>query len=182
MPTLTNAQRADIVAAELRPLEDELRAMGLTFREIPDDAILRAPLYGAAIGKFLAFLQGGHSDRSLASVAGLLTGKAPEIKAAWSDIVALYRAAPGGEGPPVKGDTAILPLRTKEALANAVLAAFTPKKVPDLLALLEDPDNGPSRVILLRALKRRRTAPDVALAVETLRSDPDLNAELSRWT
>ncbi|WP_299695255.1 hypothetical protein [uncultured Tateyamaria sp.] len=182
MPAFTPEERTEIVLSELEPLKAQLQDAGVECRSATDQRILTSPQYALAIPIIIRFLQeGGLSDRTSSAVAGLLTGKGAALKAAWPDIVALYKAAQDGTGPRVKGDTAIHSFGTKTMLANAVMRAFSAKRLPELLKLVQDTSQGETRIIIMSPLKPKRTDPEVAAVLERLRADPQMANELATW-
>jgi hypothetical protein len=65
-------------------------------------------------------------------------------------------------------------------LAAALTQTVTSSTVDELLKLAQDRQNGSSRVLLLRGLRRSRKS-EVKQALLDLASDPDLNKEISSW-
>ncbi|MEP3847448.1 MAG: hypothetical protein ABJM43_19050 [Paracoccaceae bacterium] len=124
MTDYTRPERFEIAQQELKPLDDALRKMGFKYRSIPSGEIMEAALYGIAIPTIVRFLRENDlSDMAMDFGSALLTGKCPEIKKAWPEIVKLYRNAPVGYGPRVAGDTTVLMYNAKSTLANALIRA-----------------------------------------------------------
>ena len=174
-------KRAQVIERELRAVENEIRSVGINFRSVPDQKILESPLYGVAVQIILRHLRNDYSDRTKACLASMLTGKAPELQAAWPEIAELYKRAPLGDGPPVKGDSQILPLEEKNTLANSLIAAFSMKYFDDLAELLKDKSLGKSRAILLQAIRRKRRNPKIAELLNELAEDDQLVFEIRSW-
>ena len=182
MPEYTRTERVKIAQRELQPLDDALRRMGFKYGSIPSREILEAPLYGIAIPTIVRFLKENDlSDLAMDLGSALLTGKCPEIKTAWPDIVELYRNAPVGYGPRVAGDTRVMAFNAKSTLANALLKAYSAKHVPEVLNLVQDPAHGETRLILMRLLARQRHKENVAAVLENLADDPLFGDTIRRW-
>ena len=182
MPEYTRPERVKIAQRELQSLDDVLRRMGFKYGSIPSREILEAPLYGIAIPTIVRFLKENDlSDLAMDLGSALLTGKCPEIKTAWPDIVDLYRNAPLGFGLRVAGDTKILWFNAKSTLANALLTAYSAKHVPDVLELVQDPAHGQTRLTLMRLLARQRHKENVAAVLEILADDPLFADTIRRW-
>ena len=182
MPAYTYQERFEIACQELRPLEQSLRKMGFKFETIVSQEILDAALYGIAIPTIIRFLKENDlSHFAMDLGASLLLGKCPELKKAWPDIAELYRNAPVGYGPLVEGDTKVLLFNAKSTLANALLKAYSAKRIPDVLALVQDRNLGETRLLLLRLLKRQRHKKNVAAVLDDLAEDPLLGDEIMKW-
>lgn len=182
MPAYTRSERREISQQELAPLDAALRGMGFKFESIPSREIMESALYGIAIPTIVRFLKENElSDLAMDNAAALLTGKCPELKAAWSDIVDLYRKAPVGYGPVVQGDTTVLMYNAKNTLANALLRAYSAPHLSDVIELVADQQMGESRLLFLRILKRQRKKDEIALVLDKLKKDPFLGTEIKRW-
>lgn len=95
-------------------------------------------------------------------------GRALAVKYAaphWSQIVALYKEAPHDDG--------------KDGLAIAIARLVTEEQLPEYLELVSDPDNGQSRVLLVRRLQKF-SDPRGAQTLRDLASDPVLGQEARR--
>jgi hypothetical protein len=68
----------------------------------------------------------------------------------------------------------------KSGLATALAATATDEVMDDLIALAKDPSRGVSRVLLLKALRKSKSALAKS-AIEELASDPDLRKEIASW-
>lgn len=66
----------------------------------------------------------------------------------------------------------------REALASAMVSAFTPSEMEDVIEILKDASLGGSRIILLRTLSRSRQ-PLALATLYDLKDDPDLKLEIA---
>jgi hypothetical protein len=71
-------------------------------------------------------------------------------------------------------------LDAKSGLAVALAATATENVMDELVALAKDRSQGESRVLLLRALRKSKSAV-AKRAIEELASDPDLAKEITSW-
>lgn len=91
------------------------------------------------------------------------------VRRSWHEVVRLYTSCDGSPG---VGEL------TKDALADSLGRAARPQHTEDLRRLVEDPGLGPSRIMLLPAV--RRVFKDEAEAIlRELSADPDLREEAS---
>ena len=182
MPEYTRPERVKIAQRELQPLDDVLRRMGFKYEGLPSREIMEAAHYGTAIPTIVRFLKDNDlSDMAMDFGSALLTGKCPEIKTAWPDIVELYRNAPVGFGPRVAGDTKLLMFNAKSTLANALMRAYSAKHVPEVLDLVQDPVHGETRLLLLSLLARQRHKENVAAVLKHLADDPLFQNKIRSW-
>ena len=112
-----------------------------------------------------------YSDRIKEGIARALS--VPDAKNAWSLLVAEYRKAPEGV------EDGIM-LGAKDGLAVALSATATDGVIEQLVSLAKDRSNGDSRLLLLRALRKSRTAA-AKEAIEELAKDPALQKEIASW-
>ena len=68
--------------------------------------------------------------------------------------------------------------RVRQQFAAAI-AQSAGGRIDEVIELIRDPGLGPSRVLLVSALRRSRQ-PQARETLESLRSDPDLHAEIAR--
>ncbi|MEP1535151.1 MAG: hypothetical protein ABJZ56_20090 [Paracoccaceae bacterium] len=182
MPEYTRPERVKIAQQELQLLDAALRRMGFKYGSIPSREIMEAARYGIAIPTIVRFLRENDlSDMAMDFGSALLTGKCPEIKKAWPEIVELYRNAPVGYGPRVTGDTTVLMYNAKSTLANALKRAYSAKHVPEVLDLVRDPVHGETRLLLFGLLARQRHKENVAAVLEDLADDPLFGDTIRRW-
>jgi antitoxin component HigA of HigAB toxin-antitoxin module len=167
---------------EVEPLDQELRSLGLVtgifFWNIRD--FEQREKYRVAVPLILRFLQRPLTDRAKAGTAQLLCENVPEVRDSWPEIVKLYKAEPSHYEVVREGKLCRQELRAKDSLANTVIASFTPKRLPELLELVQDRSQGGSRTILLHILKRRKDH-TIDTILNELLHDPDLAHELSQW-
>jgi hypothetical protein len=161
------AERRAALAAETASLVEELRGVGI------DIAYLRDLRYDTAnyergIAILLEHLIKDYSEPTKRSIAFHLT--TPKAKIGWPTLVEEYRRTEQG----------VKPLCLKNTLAAALAQTVTSSTEDELLKLAQDRQNGTSRVLLLRGLRRSRKS-DVKQALLDLASDPDLNKEISSW-
>jgi hypothetical protein len=68
----------------------------------------------------------------------------------------------------------------KDGLACALTATVTEAVMDEMVALAKDRSNGDSRLLLLRGLKKSKSA-IARQALEELASDPALSKEIASW-
>lgn len=68
----------------------------------------------------------------------------------------------------------------KDALADSLAYTATRRDIPSVVELLRNPSNGSSRIFLLRVLRRSRQ-PECKKILEELKSDPELEREISAY-
>lgn len=175
-------QRVERISIEVRPVINDLRSVGVSVTSISDLICTSVP-YPSAVPVLLHHLTQPYSDAVKEGIARALAVPHPLVQDAWPLLIDEYRRAPSGLGFLTNGDSRQLPLRAKDGLACALAAAVTEKTLGDLIALAKDPTHGPSRLLLLSPLKRRRNRdPMVRRAVEELRKDPELIKEIDSWS
>lgn len=169
------------IRVEEAPLVAELQAIGLKIQSVGDLINMRER-YTIAIPTLLKHLQMPYSDKVRAGIARSLAVAEPAVQKAWSLMVAEYRKAPMGWGIVGPGDTKEFRFGAKDGLACALAVAVTDETLPELIALAKDRTQGESRVLLLSALKQRRTKSQLAKqAIDELASDPELQKEIASW-
>ncbi|WP_132146241.1 hypothetical protein [Luteibacter rhizovicinus] len=90
----------------------------------------------------------------------------------WDLFARLYRALPP-TNPAEQG-------QPEDGLAVALSFSMPKEKLLEMIDLVSDPHFGPSRVLLIQALRRSRD-PRAAEAIERLRDDPGLSKEIATW-
>lgn len=172
------AKRVARLGEEARPLVADLARVGVHVRSVWDLVNTSRP-YPDAIPVLLAHLFLPYSDRNVDGIARALAVDHPQVKEAWPILVRRYLEAPSGSGVVAPGDEECLPFSARNGLACALAAAATERRVPEVIRLLRDPALGPSRIFLLKVLKRHAKAvaelPDV---IEDLSGDSDLAKEI----
>jgi hypothetical protein len=151
-----------------RPLLDDLRAAGYEVGDVWD-LVNTAHDYSDAVPVLIRHLSRPHPDGVRGGIARALAIR--ESKAVWDELVTLYRAEVGQSW-------------AKDGLAVAIAAAADRDVIGDVIDLIRDVGQGPSRIFFIRPLKRSR-CPDADQAIEDLASDPDLHKEIAflrkRW-
>jgi len=155
---------------EEQPILTELSEIGWNVNSVWDLVNTSAP-YGEAIPVLLRHLLLPYSDRTREGIARALA--VPYAKDAWPMLVAEYRKAPMGQEDGIRLDA-------KSGLAVALAATATDNVMDELVALARDRSRGESRVLLLRALRKSKSA-IAKRAIEELASDPDLKKEINSW-
>lgn len=145
------------------PLIEELRAAGFEVDSAWDLVNTSTP-YPAALPILLEHLQRPYPDRVREGIARALAVR--DAKFAWERLVRLYREEPTGTD-------------AKDGLAVALAAASDDEVVDDVISLAEDVEHGESRLLLLRRLKRSRSA-EARAALERFTDDSVLGQEARR--
>ncbi|MES2841977.1 MAG: hypothetical protein V4794_16975 [Pseudomonadota bacterium] len=178
---IERAERSARLSAEEAPLAEDLRAVGLSASSAWDLVNSKEP-YSQAVPVLLKHLQRPYSDRIREGIARALAIPQAEVQENWTLLVAEYCRASFGRGVVAIGDTKEYRLGAKDGLAVALSAAATDDRLPELIALAEDPIHGESRILLLSALKKRRKKNRlVQEAIPRLSRDPELSKELASW-
>jgi hypothetical protein len=178
---IERAERSARLSAEEAPLAEDLRAVGLSASSAWDLVNSKEP-YSQAVPVLLKHLQRPYSDRIREGIARALAIPQAEVQENWTLLVAEYCRASFGRGGVAIGDTKEYRLGAKDGLAVALSAAATDDRLPELIALAEDPIHGESRILLLSALKKRRKKNRlVQEAIPRLSRDPELSKELASW-
>lgn len=154
------------VQEAVAPLLDELRAAGCEITSISELTAAPYPTsapHPRALPILLAHLEKPYPVEVREIIADALA--VPEAKPGWTTLVGLYRDATDG--------------RVRDALAGAISGAADDEVIDDVIALVGDPRNGPSRVLLLRVFERS-AAPKARNVLTRLRNDPELAQELER--
>lgn len=167
------------VAVEAVPLIEELKAAGVDVHSVWD-LVNTAESYPNAIPVLLKHLQLPYADRTREGIARALAVRDPQVRDAWPLLVTEYRKAKSGQGFKAPGDVKMYELGAKDGLACALSAAVTKKRLEEFLELLRDRNNGPSRLLLLSALRRSKD-PVVLSVLDHLADDPDLANEIRSW-
>ncbi|MYN06240.1 hypothetical protein [Pseudoduganella aquatica] len=171
--------RSARLAVEAAPLIAELKEAGMNVRSVWD-LVNTAESYANAVPVLLKHLQMPYSDRTREGIARALAVRDPQVRNAWPLLVEEYRKAKSGLGFKAPGDDKMYELGAKDGLACTLSAAFSKDRLPEYIELLRDRSNGPSRLLLLSALRRSKD-PVVLRLLEDLASDPDLTEELLSW-
>lgn len=143
-----------------KPLVEELRKAGFEVGSAWDLVNTAVP-YEKALPILLNHLQEAYPDRVREGIARALA--VPQAKFGWSVLIDLYRNEKGRDA--------------KDGLAVAIAAISDDELIEDVVSLARDARHGPSRVLLLRAL-RRSADPRARGALKELRTDPELKKEI----
>lgn len=174
-------ERAARIQEEQALLLAELRSIGLPIHSVSDISHDSAR-YQDAVPILLRHLLLPYSSATRETIARVLATPAPAVRKAWPVLVDQYKTARSGFGLTAPGDTRESEYLEKDALAYVLATAVTDRTLDELVGLVKDPQHGPSRVLLLPALKRRRkNNPSVRQLVDELASDPDLQREIASW-
>lgn len=167
------------IHAEQEVLLQELLATGLKIRFV-SDLISMSARYERAIPILLKHLQMEYSDVTKETIARSLAVPEPEVQKAWPMLVEQYKKAPTGQGFKAPGDTKEYRLSAKNGLACTLSVAVTEATMGELIALLKDPANGESRILMLSAIRKSKN-PMAKQAREELAMDPELKKEIASW-
>ncbi len=142
------AERSAHLRAEEEPILADLRAIGCEVKSVWDLVNTSGP-YPGAIPILLKHLTQAYSDRTKEGIARALA--VPDARDAWPLLAAEYRKAPMGEENGIR-------LGAKSGLAAALSATATDDVIAQLASLAKDKANGDSRLLLLNALRKSKTA------------------------
>jgi len=145
---------------EERELSADLARVGVHAESAWDLVNSREP-YTPAIPVLADHLQRPYSPGTKEGIARALAIR--EAKSEWDLLTRLYREEQNE--------------RVKDGLAVAVSAASHQEVIEDVIALARDPQYGPSRLLLLRALERSKD-PRAHETLRDLKDDPDLEKEI----
>ena len=145
------------------PLIDELHAIGVKASSVWD-LVNTGARYAVAIPVLLEHLQRDYIPEVREGIARALA--VPEAAWAWDVLLELFTKEPVGG-----------PRNVKFALALALSGAATDDVLDKMIALVQDPSLGETRLALLGALSRSKL-PHARAVLEELRSDPQLSREI----
>jgi hypothetical protein len=142
------------------PLVDELQAAGFQVQSAWD--LVNTPgSYPKAVPILLSHLPRPYPPAVREGIARALAVR--EASCGWEVLTRLYRNEHE--------------IRVKDGLAVAIAAAANDELLGEVIALARDESQGPSRVLLLGAL-RRSADPRARAALMDLSTDPDLTKEI----
>jgi hypothetical protein len=153
------AKVARLQAAE-RPLVDELRSAGIQVDSI-DDLVNTAKPYPRALPILLENLRKPYPNGVREGILRAMAVK--DAKFAWEPLKRMYRNEPDSG--------------TKDGFAIALSGIADSGLLDDVIALIKDRGNGPSRLFFTRVLSRSRD-PRALEALVELKDDPDLEKEI----
>jgi hypothetical protein len=154
------AKRGAEYARAEAPLVAELRAAGVPVDSVWDLRSASGP-YPEAVPILLAHLPKPYPTEVRDGIARALG--VPDASYAWSTLKRLYRDEQDE--------------RVKDGLAVALVGAANHARLGDVVALVRDPRQGPSRILLLGALENS-SDPRARAALMDLGTDPDLTLEI----
>lgn len=157
------------------PLLDELRAIGINVRTAWDLREWQEP-YQSAIPILIEHLTRDYPPNVRKGIAMAL-GKKWARELAWEPLVKIYSMEPNLSGPALAGEIGA-PSEPKDQMAVSISEMAKPEDLKEVVGLLENPQNGMSRVLLVR--KVARSGSEYAFeALARLSSDPDLKEEVA---
>ena len=172
-------ERSARLRVEEEPILVDLRAIGWNVESVWD-LVNTSTGYSEAIPILLKHLLLPYSDRTREGIARAVAVPEPAVRKAWPMLVEAYCNAYFGLGIIAPGDTKEYRLGTKDGLACALSIAVTDETMEELIGIAKDRSHGESRVLLLSALKKSKSAL-ANKALEELASDPDLAKEIASW-
>jgi hypothetical protein len=154
--------QAELRRAEM-PVINALAEVGIVVNRLWDLQSFEEP-YPEAIPILLEHMRKPYRGEVLERIGRALA--VPETRHLWPTLVELYKVATDPHA--------------KDGLALALREhAFKDKQLLDeIIALIKDPSNGPSRVLLVAVLSRSRQ-PHAKEVLYELRDDPDLYKEIA---
>jgi len=164
------AARVARLREEQAPIVGDLQAAGISVNLL-SDLLTRSVPYPRAIPVLLKHLGLSYSDPTLETLARSLA--VPDARHAWPVLVTEYRKAPSTYENGIRSGV-------KDGLAVALAATVTGATMDELIALAKDRSHGASRLLLLRALRKSRSAA-AKQAIAELSMDPDLEKEIASW-
>jgi hypothetical protein len=164
-------ERSKHLRAEEESIVADLREVGLEVNSVWDLVNASNP-YPEAISILLKHLVKRYSDRTKEGIARALA--VPDARGSWSLLAAEYCRTPQGEENGVR-------LGAKNGLAAALSATATDEVIEQLASLAKNRSNGDSRLLLLSALRKSKTAV-ARKALEELADDPVLQREIASWS
>jgi len=178
---LEREDRGQRLSEEEAGLVAQLREAGCAVESVWD-LVNTSDRYSEAIPILLDHLRRPYSDRTRSGIARSLAVRDRQVQEAWSTLAEQYRQEGWGKGRVAPGDVRDYELGAKAGLACALSVAVTDANLDDLIRLILDPSHGPSRLLLLSALRRRRSkSAKVADIIVQLSVDPQFSKEIASW-
>lgn len=181
MPEQSNSPNKDVIIASLarykiehQELIESLRSVGLRIDATWELREIKIP-YPLAIPILLSHLNKSYSPTIRSGIIDGLSKKWAKDEV-WDAIVAAYRIEPNLSRVAPKGEIGA-PSGPKDAMANGLVEMATTTDMDQMIELIENPKNGPSRVLLTGFFSRSRQK----RAFDTLArlsSDLELAAEI----
>ncbi len=144
------------------PLIDDVREAGVDIATVWDLVNTSAP-YSALLPILLNHLRRPYPGAVRDGIARALA--VPEARFCLGELIDRYRAEREE--------------RPKDGLAAAIGAVAVDGDLNDVIMLLREPENGPSRMLLLSALERSR-APQAKATLREFEHDPEIGKEVQR--
>lgn len=158
-----------------QPLLDELAATGLHAKSSYHIESAH-PNYVSAVGVLLKHLRLSYPPAIRAAIAAALAS--PNAKPlAWNELRKLYLEEPNLPQERAPGEIGFLS-EPKDQMARALAEMSGKADLEDLVSLISDPRNGPSRIFFVSALRRTRS-PEAIDVLGRLAEDPDLSKEIA---
>jgi hypothetical protein len=157
------AEKHRIFREDVAPLAEELRQAGWNVTS-PWDLVNTPMAYESAIPVLLRHLDRPYLDRNREGIARALAVK--EARHAWTTLRAAYENEREETG-------------FKEGLAVALSVIAKAELLNEVIELIRNPENGPTRSVFVRNLRRSRS-PEAKRVLEELAGVPDLAAEIGR--
>ena len=152
----------------------ELSSIGIKLSSIYD-LVNSKQRYDAAIPILLTHLTANYPDRVREGIARSL-GRPWARKVAWHPVLDAYRREPNKSRTASQGAVGA-PSGPKDGLAAALSEMANPDDLSQIIDLISDPSNGPSRMFFIRNLARSRSRRAFE-ALAKLSNDPDLKKEI----
>ncbi|MVA57671.1 hypothetical protein [Agrobacterium vitis] len=170
-------RRGKRLAIEEAPIIVDLDAHGLHISSIWD-LVNTSAEYSFALPVLARHLVLPYSDRTREGLARALAIKASS--SIWPLLVEQYKISPVGKGIVAPDDDEVFNLGAKDGLAVALSVAVTRGTLPELVDLVEDRANGPSRLLLLKGVRKFRN-PQTREILECFVDDPELALQVRIW-
>jgi hypothetical protein len=165
---------------EETPILNDLKSVGIDVGSVWE-LVNRSDPYPEAIRVLLKHLLLPYEDRTREGIARALAASEPDVINAWPLLLDQYRRAPIGKGIKAPGETELFDLGAKDGLACALPAAVTDSTLEQMIALLKDPQQGSSRILMLSSLRYSKN-PLAFQALQELVFDPELTEEILSWS
>lgn len=175
------SERVARIDKALEPLKAELLAAGVRFKDTGEIHFLHKEDYPIGLPIILAHLRMAYDDlpRAIMAEAFYYT-KNIHTWNAWPDIAEIYTQTPNHALLFSDGALPEQESKAKNALANALLRLYQPKRFDAVVDLVRDPRNGSTRIMLLEPLFRVRNRRVGAMEIlKELMADSVLETALS---
>ncbi|MDR6872189.1 hypothetical protein J2Y55_003205 [Bosea sp. BE125] len=143
----------------------ELKEEGFNFESVWE-LVNSSNNYAILIPILLRHLSIDYSDRTKEAIARSLA--VPDASYAWSTILNEYKNSNAGTG-------------FKNGLATAISVICSDEFIDEISNLLDDKRHGDSRLLILRGLKKLKSA-KARYIIDKLSNDPDFSKEINSWS